>query len=70
MQPTARDKKVKIIPKNRQQHYSRDESVNEPAKLIKDEPVEAEAEVPVEENKPVERTQPEDRSDPHAFNEE
>lgn len=31
-----------IIPKRRQKHYSYDESVDEPATLIEDEPVEIE----------------------------
>ena len=38
----------------RQKQYSYDESVDEAGKLIADEPVEIEREVPAEENEPVE----------------
>ncbi len=57
------------IPKRRQKHYSYDESVNEPAKLIEDEPVEIEEEVPAEENKPVERIDKSNESEALAFEE-
>jgi hypothetical protein len=70
MQPTARSKKSEIIPNKRQRHHSYDESVDEPAKLIEDEPAEVEAEVPAEENEPVERSEPEDKPAPPAFEEE
>ncbi len=56
-----------IVPKRRQKHHSYDESVDEPAKLIEDEPVEIEEEVPAEENEPLERIEKEDNSDTPAF---
>ena len=46
-----------IVPKRRQKHYSYDESLDEPGKLIADEPVEIEREVPAEENESVEGTE-------------
>jgi len=52
MQPATRGGTAKIGPKWRERHYSYDESVNEPAKLIEDEPVEIEEEGPAEENEP------------------
>ena len=58
-----------IVPKRRQRHYSYDESVNEPAKLIEDEVVEIEAEVPAEENEPMERIEEDNKSDSPAFEE-
>jgi hypothetical protein len=58
-----------LIPKRRQKHYSYDESVNEPAKLIEDEPVETEEEVPAEENEPLERIEKSDESEAPAFEE-
>jgi hypothetical protein len=39
-------------PKRRKRHYSYDENVNEAAKLIEDEPVDVEREVPADENPP------------------
>lgn len=41
------------IPK-RQKHHAFDESVDEPAGLIADQPAEIEEEIPAEENEPVE----------------
>ena len=58
-----------IVPKRRQRHYSYDESVDEPAKLIEDEPVEIEEEVPAEENEPLERVEENNKSDTPAFEE-
>jgi hypothetical protein len=42
------------IPKRRQKHYSYNESVDESAKLIEDEPMDIEKAVPAEENEPLE----------------
>jgi hypothetical protein len=70
MQSAARDKIANSIPKRRQRHYSYDESVDEPAKLIENEPVEVEAEVPAEENEPVERIEREDEPASPAFEED
>ncbi len=57
-----------IVPKRRQKHYSYDESLDEPGKLIADEPVEIEREVPAEENEPVEGTT-NNSKEPPAFEE-
>ena len=42
-------------PKKRDRHHSYDESLDEPPKLIEDEPVEIEEAVPAEENPPIEK---------------
>lgn len=47
----------------RDKHYSYDESVDEPGRLIDDEPVEIEAEVPADENDPEERVKKRERTD-------
>ena len=60
MQLAMSGKKSEAIPRKRQKHYSYDESVDEPSKLIEDEAVDVEREVPAEENEPVERTEQED----------
>jgi len=52
MKATAAGVGRAIVPRRRQRHYSYDESLDEPAKLIADEPVEVEAEAPAEENEP------------------
>jgi len=70
MHPVARSKMAEAVPKKRQRHHSYDESVDEPARLIENEPVEVEAEVPAEENEPVERNEQEDKPAPSAFEEE
>jgi hypothetical protein len=56
-----------VVPKRRQKHYSYDESVDEPAKLIDDEPVEIEEERPAEENRPVEGAEEDNSSNLPAF---
>ena len=43
-------------PKEKDKHYSYNESVDETAKLDDAEPVEVEAEVPAEENEPIDPT--------------
>ena len=58
-----------IVPKRRQRHYSYDESLDEPGKLIADEPVEIEREIPAEENEPVEGTEANDSTGPPVFEE-
>ena len=58
-----------IGPKRREQHHSFDESVNEPSKLIEDEPVEIEEEVPAEENEPLERIDENNEPSSPAFEE-
>ena len=62
-------KKNAIKPKRRDKHYSYDDNVNEPAKLIDDEPVEIEHEVPVEDKQPIENIEKEDPSEPPIFEE-
>ncbi len=57
----------RTIPKQRQKHHSYDESVDEPAKLIEDEPVDIEEAVPLEENEPVEGTDEKNDEQPPAF---
>jgi len=69
MHPAECCKKAQVVPKRRQRHYSYDESVDEPARLIADEPVEIEAEIPAEENQPEERSEQEDKSAPPVFEE-
>lgn len=57
------------IPRRRQRHYSYDESVNEPAKLIEDESVEIEEEGPAEENEPLQRIDENNTPETPAFEE-
>jgi hypothetical protein len=66
---TAISEQTMGVPKRRKRHYSYDESVDEPAKVIKDEGVEVEREIPAEENEPVERIEEDNESDPSAFEE-
>jgi hypothetical protein len=70
MQPTARGSDARIVPKRRQRHHSYDESVDEPPRLIAEESVEVEAEVPADENEPMERVEADDAAAPPAFEEE
>lgn len=57
------------IPKRRQRHHSFDDSVDEPEKLIEDEPMEIEKEIPVEESEPVERIDDTNAAEPPTFEE-
>jgi len=57
------------VPKGRQRHYSYDESVDESAKLIEDEPVDIEKAVPAEENEPLERIKKDSTPNTSAFEE-
>ncbi len=59
----------RTCPKRRQKHYSYDESLDEAAKLIGDEPADVEAEAPAEENEPVEQTEATIPPEPSAFEE-
>lgn len=59
-----------IIPKGRRRHHSYDESVDESARLIDDEPTEIEAEIPAEENEPVERGEKDEPSPTPPFDDE
>lgn len=58
-----------VVPKRRRRHYSYDESLDEPAKLIADEPTEVEEETPAEESEPVERIEADNAAEPPAFEE-
>jgi len=61
--------KIRIVPKRRKQHHSYDESVDEPPKLLDDEPVEIEEATPSEENELVEGAKENDKSDVTPFEE-
>lgn len=67
--PNARIHKAAVKPKRRDRHYSYDENVNESAKLIDDEPVEIQGEVPAEEKQPIESIEPDEKSEPPIFEE-
>lgn len=68
MQITAGSHGSVIGPKQRK-HHSYNENVDEPAGLIKDEPVEIEREVPAEESEPVGRTEDDGKPESPAFEE-
>jgi len=57
------------VPKRRQRHYSYNESLDEDAKLIADEPTDVEKEAPAEENEPVEGNEANNSAIPPAFEE-
>jgi len=61
--------KLTVAPKRRQRHYSYDESLDESAKLIADEPAEVERETPAEENEAIERSEEGESAGPSAFEE-
>jgi len=65
---TSGGRRRAVVPR-RQRHYSYNESLDEPAKLIADEPVEVEEEAPAEENEPVERIEVNNSVEPAAFEE-
>ncbi len=69
MEEAAGSERAKIVPKRRQRHYSYDESVDESAKLIADEPVEIEKESPADKNQSVERIKDNGKSESPAFEE-
>lgn len=58
-----------VIPKGRRQHHSYDEEVDASARLIEDETVEVEQEIPAEENEPVESVEANTDSDVAVFEE-
>ena len=60
---------IRIGSKQGKRKLSYNESVDEPAKLIADEAVEVEAEIPAEENEPVERIENDDRFEAPMFDE-
>jgi hypothetical protein len=68
MDVASRSRSGAIGPK-RQKHYSYNENIDEPAKLIADEPVEIEREVPAEERESVERSKDNGKPESPAFEE-
>jgi hypothetical protein len=62
-------KAARVVPKKRARHHSYDESVDEPAKLLEQEAVEIEKEIPSEDTPAIERLEPDDRQLP-SFEEE
>ncbi len=68
MRTVTRIRSASKVPKRQQKHYSYNESVDESAKLIEDEPVDTEKAVPAEENEPLERIE-KDTPDTPAFEE-
>ncbi|HEY7665324.1 MAG TPA: hypothetical protein VH934_19575 [Xanthobacteraceae bacterium] len=68
MNPEKAAAAARFVPKKRQRHHSYDESVDEPAKLLEQEAVEIEEEIPLDDSEAVERAEPEDRELP-AFEE-
>jgi hypothetical protein len=62
-------KRRATVPKRRQRHYSYNESLNEPSRLIADEPTDIEEEMPAEDNEPIEEFGPNDRIVSVAFEE-
>ncbi len=50
----ATEQSAPAAPKGRRKHHSYDEEVDEPPRLIEDEHVEVEQEIPIEENESVE----------------
>lgn len=55
--------------KRRSKHYSYDENVNEPGKLVEDEAVEIEQDIPSEDRQSVETIEKDDAPDPAVFEE-
>jgi hypothetical protein len=66
-QPLPQDDQTGSEAPRKGRRRSYDESVDEPAKLISDEPVDIEKETPAEENEPIERLEPDDPPLPPAF---
>lgn len=69
MAAAKRDHWTGTDPKRRQRHYSYNENVDEPPKLIEDEPVEIEEERPAEEKQPVEKIEDDREPEPPIFRE-
>ena len=67
MKVTTGGRSRSTVPKGRRKHHSYDESVNEPATLIEDEPVEIQQEVPAEENEPLETIEENNNSNTPAL---
>ena len=58
-----------VVPRRWQRHYSYNESLNEPAWLIADEPADIEEETPAEANEPIEEIEPNNVMASPAFEE-
>jgi len=69
MSATTDGKRHTNIPKRKQRHYSYNESVDESPKLIEDEPVEVEREIPAEDSRPIENIDESKDKDLPAFEE-
>ena len=69
MTPGTHHKKAMLGPKLKRKHHSYDESVDEPAKVIEDEPVDIEGGVPAEDNEPIERNEEDGNSETPVFEE-
>ncbi len=69
MSATAVRRRDRLVPKRQQKHYSYDESVDESAKLIADEPAAIESETPAEDNEPTERSEENRPAETPAFEE-
>jgi hypothetical protein len=69
MQSTRGNQSAAVIPKKRSRHYSYNESVDEPARLLEEEAVEVEEELPAEDTDSIESIEPDDASAPPAFTE-
>ena len=66
----AENRRRTIGPKQREKHLAYDETVDEPGKLIDNETVEIERDIPAEDNEPVERIEGENTSKLPAFEED
>jgi hypothetical protein len=55
---------ARLVPKKRQKHHSYDESVDQSAKLLEQEAVEIEREIPSEDTPAIERIEPDEREVP------
>jgi hypothetical protein len=69
MQITAENHSSTIGPKQREKHQPHNKNVDEPAKLIDEEAVEIERELPLDDNEPIESIEDDDTSTPPAFEE-
>ena len=58
-----------IVPRRRQKHYSYDEGLDEPGKLIADEPADVELETPTEERESIEEAEADEPAGSPAFEE-
>ena len=54
----------RVVPRKRQRHHSYDEGLDEPGKLLEQEAVEIEREIPAEDSEAIERIEPEGNDAP------